>query len=162
MASILIRTYCLFFINCLSPTFLLSQLPNTFFTESKLLLVEISVSVHTVFHFTAEDQLYSYEFFSYFSLIDSVTYLTHVPYSHGMASLFICGLIAVSFTQLMCYCCINRKELCPAQNFGRKSNSLLESELKLASTLVRNMNTLLCPMQYHWTFFPGCCTMDLS
>lgn len=58
--------------------------------------------------------------------------------------------------------CINRKELYPALNFGRKSNSPLECELKLASALVGNMNTFLCLMQYHWTIFPGCYTMGFS
>lgn len=123
----------------------------------------IQIPAPAVFQFTAEEQLYSHRFpLPHFSLIDSVTCLAHVSYSHGMASLFICAFIAVLFTQLMCHCCINRKGLYPVLNFGRKSNSPLGSELKLSSTLVGNMSTFLSLMQYHCIFTPGCHTVWFS
>lgn len=64
------------------------------------------------------------------------------------------AFIAILSTQLVCHCCINRKGLYPALDFGRKSNSPLGSELKLASTLGGNISTFLCLMQYHCLVFP--------
>lgn len=95
------------------------------------------------------------------SLIDSVRYLPRVPSSHRMDSPFSCGLwLYLSITWCVIHHWMNRKELYPALYFGRKSSSLLESELKLDSIIERIMSTSWCPIQYYETFlYSDVCTL---
>lgn len=84
-----------------------------------------------------------------FSLIDSVRYLPQVPSSHRML-----WTMAVSFNYLICYSLLNEyKGIISCSVFGRRSNSLPASQLKLDSTLERIISTSWCPTQYYWTFF---------
>ena len=53
------------------------------------------------------------------------------------------------------------KELYLAPNFGRKSNSLLESA-KINFHIARRYEHLVMSMQYHWTFSPGCHRVGFS